>query len=90
MNSLFFRMRLVHWVGIILLIINAFAFTDNIISVVIQLVIAAVILVHDIDEKINGVDVAKKIIDSLSNFDSANKIDIKLTFSKSTCRWSCL
>lgn len=82
MNSLFFRMRLVHWVGIILLIINAFAFTDNIISVVIQLVIAAVILVHDIDEKINGVDVAKKIIDSLSNFDSANKIDIKLTFSK--------
>ena len=82
MSSLFLRMRLVHWVGIVLLLINAFAFTDNLISQVVQVVIAVVIFVHDLDEKINGVDVAKKIISTLSDFKSANTIDIKLDFSK--------
>ena len=82
MSSLFLRMRLVHWVGIVLLLINAFVFTDNLISQVVQVVIAAVIFVHDLDEKINGVDVAKKIIATLSDFKSANTIDIKLDFSK--------
>lgn len=82
MSSLFLRMRLVHWIGIVLLIINAFVFTDNIISQIVQLIIAVVIVIHDIDEKINGVDVAKKIIDSLSNFKSGKRIDLKLSFSK--------
>ncbi|QOP44785.1 methyl-accepting chemotaxis protein [Sulfurimonas paralvinellae] len=82
MTSLFLRMRLVHWVGIVLLLINAFVFTDNIISQIIQVVIAAVILVHDLDEKINGVDAAKKIISTLSDFKAGDKIDMKLTFSK--------
>ncbi|WP_373035732.1 methyl-accepting chemotaxis protein [Sulfurimonas sp.] len=82
MSSLFLRMRLVHWIGIVLLIINAFVFTDNIISQIVQLIIAVVIVIHDIDEKINGVDVAKKIIDSLSNFKSGKKIELKLSFSK--------
>ena len=82
MSSLFLRMRLVHWVGIVLLLINAFVFTDNLISQVVQVVIAAVIFIHDLDEKINGVDVAKKIIATLSDFKSANTIDIKLDFSK--------
>ena len=82
MTSLFLRMRLVHWVGIILLLINAFVFTDNLISQIIQIVTAVVILVHDLDEKINGVDVAKKIIATLSDFKAGDKIDIKLKFSK--------
>jgi len=82
MSSLFLRMRLVHWVGIALLIINAFVFTDNLISQIVQLIIAVVIVVHDLDEKINGVDVAKKIIESLSNFQSGKQIDLKLNFSK--------
>jgi len=81
MNSLFFRMRAVHWIGIALLLINAFVFTDNIISQVIQVVIAVVILIHDLDEKINGVDAAKKIIHSLENFKVGSKIDLKLAFS---------
>jgi methyl-accepting chemotaxis protein len=75
-------MRLVHWIGIILLLINAFVFTDNIISRIVQVVIAVVIFLHDLDEKINGVDVAKKIIASLSNFKAGDTIDVKLTFSK--------
>jgi len=82
MSSLFFRMRFVHWVGIVLLLLNAFIFTDNIISQVIQIVIAIVIFVHDMDEKINGVDIAKKIIATLTNFKAGDKIDIKLHFSK--------
>jgi len=82
MTSLFFRMRLVHWVGIALLITNAFVFTENLISQIIQLVIALVIVIHDFDEKQNGVNVAKKIINNLSNFKSGNKIDMKLRFSK--------
>jgi len=75
-------MRLVHWIGIVLLIVNAFVFTDNLISQIIQVVIALVIVIHDIDEKINGVDVAKKIIQSLSDFKSGQRIDLKLNFSK--------
>ncbi len=82
MTSLFFRMRLVHWIGIALLIANAFIFTENLISQIIQLVIAVVIVIHDFDEKLNGVNVAKKIIDNLSHFKAGNKIDMKLGFSK--------
>jgi len=82
MTSLFFRMRLVHWIGIALLAINAFVFTENLISQIIQLVIAVVIVIHDLDEKQNGVNVAKKIIDNLSNFKAGNEIDMKLSFSK--------
>lgn len=82
MNSLFLRMRLVHWIGITLLIANAFIFTENTISQIIQIIIAVVIIIHDLDEKINGVDVAKKIIHTLSDFKAGDQINIKLTFSK--------
>ena len=82
MSSLFLRMRLVHWIGIVLLIVNAFVFTDNLISQIIQIIIAVVIVIHDIDEKLNGVDAAKKIIDSLSNFKTGDKVDLKLSFSQ--------
>ncbi len=81
MRSLFLRMRLVHWIGIALLLINAFVFTDNLIAQIVQVVIALVILIHDIDEKINGVDVAKKIIENLEEFKVGSQIDVKLTFS---------
>jgi methyl-accepting chemotaxis protein len=81
MQSLFLRMRVIHWVGVVLLLINAFVFTDNIISQIIQVVVAFVIIVHDIDEKINGVDVAKKIIASLSNFSANKQLDMELKFS---------
>jgi methyl-accepting chemotaxis protein len=81
MSSLFLRMRLVHWIGIVLLVVNAFVFTDNLISQIVQIIIAVVIVIHDIDEKINGVNAAQKIIDSLSNFKSGKKIDLQLNFS---------
>jgi len=82
MNSLFLRMRAIHWIGILLLIINVVVFTDNLISQIIQILIAIVILIHDFDEKKNGVDVAKKIIATLSNFRGGDTIDLDLKFSK--------
>jgi methyl-accepting chemotaxis protein len=75
-------MRLVHWVGIVLLLLNAAVFTENIISQVIQVVIAVVILIHDIDEKINGVNAAEKIIETLKDFNSSQKIQIHLPYSQ--------
>jgi len=81
MDSLFFRMRFVHWVGVVLLVLNAFVFTDNLISMIVQLVIAVVIIIHDIDEKIHGVDATHKVIDSLSNFKAGKTISMDLKFS---------
>lgn len=68
MYSLFMRMRLVHWIGILLLVANAFLFTDNLIGTVVQLVVALVVLVHDLDEKKWGVDSWRELAAYLSHF----------------------
>jgi len=81
MRSLFFRMRFVHWVGIILLLINAFAFTDNVIGTVIQVVVAIVIVIHDIDEKINGVNMANKVIAYLKDMKLSEPLILKADYS---------
>ncbi|EQB39074.1 hypothetical protein M947_07895 [Sulfurimonas hongkongensis] len=81
LNSLFFRMRLVHYIGIILLIINGTLFTDNIIGQIIQYVIALVILVHDLDEKYNGVDMTKSLIDQLENLEHGERIVLKNSYN---------
>ncbi|MDQ1340518.1 MAG: methyl-accepting chemotaxis protein [Campylobacterota bacterium] len=80
-SSLFFRMRLVHWVGMLLVVINATFFTDNIIGSIIQYVVALVVLVHDFDEKKNGVDITKKIIGYLKNMNLKSELDFKSNFS---------
>ncbi|OMH32100.1 methyl-accepting chemotaxis protein [Motiliproteus sp. MSK22-1] len=68
MKSLFVRMRSIHWVGIVLLIGNALLLTDNIWSTVIQLVVAAVVLIHDLDEKRWGVDTLRQVSDYMKHF----------------------
>jgi len=75
-------MRVIHWVGMFLLLLNAFLFTDNIIGTVVQVVIAIVILVHDIDEKKNGVDITKKAITYLQNMKLSEPLSINAKFSK--------
>jgi methyl-accepting chemotaxis protein len=80
-KSLFFRMRSVHYVGIFLLIANGIFFTDNTIGSIIQYVIAAVIFIHDLDEKINGVDATKKIQAYLSEMRVNDSLDIDLKYS---------
>ena len=81
LNSLFFRMRFIHYVGIVLLIINGTFFTDNIIGQIIQYVVAIVVLIHDIDEKINGVDMTKSLITQLNNLEHGEKVVLKNNFN---------
>lgn len=81
-RSLFFRMRLVHWVGITLLLLNAFLFTDNIVGTVIQIVIAVVIFFHDLDEKINGVDLTRKMIMYLDEMKLTEPLKINTQYSR--------
>ena len=80
--KLFFRMRFVHWVGFTLLMLNAFLFTNNLIGSVIQIVVAIVIVIHDIDEKINGVDVTNETIKYLQNMKLSEPLDIDAKYSK--------
>jgi len=80
-NSLFFRMRFVHYVGIILLIANGTLFTDNIIGQVIQYVVAFVILIHDLDEKANGVDMTKSLVAQLKELEHGKKVVLKNNFN---------
>lgn len=51
LRSLFFRMRAVHFIGTVLLILNGTFFTDNLIGQIIQYIVAGVIVFHDFDEK---------------------------------------
>jgi methyl-accepting chemotaxis protein len=62
--------------------LNAFLFTDNIIGSVIQVVVAIVIVVHDIDEKINGVDVTNKTIEYLQNMKLSEPLSIDAKYSE--------
>jgi len=81
-RSLFLRMRVIHWVGIALLVANASFFTDNIIGQIVQYVIAVVIFIHDMDEKKYGVDTTKKMIAYLSNLkiNSTLSLDTKYSY----------
>lgn len=67
-QSLFFRMRLVHWIGIVLLIANALLFTDNLIGQIVQFVVALVVFIHDVDEKRWGVVALKDLSGYLEHF----------------------
>jgi len=80
-HSLFIRMRFTHYLGIILLITNAIFFTDNVIGSIVQYVVAGVIFLHEWDEKVNGVDAAKKIQAYLSDFKVSDTLDINLKYS---------
>jgi len=73
-HSLFFRMRFIHYVGIVLLIINGTFFTDNLIGQIVQYVIAVVILVHDLDEKHNGVNMTNSLIQQLTDLESGKEV----------------
>lgn len=72
MKSLFFRMRLTHWIGIALLLGSATFFTDNIVGVVIQYLVAVVVLIHDLDEKRWGVDSLRQVTGYLDGFTVKN------------------
>ncbi|WP_299787752.1 methyl-accepting chemotaxis protein [uncultured Shewanella sp.] len=69
MQSLFLRMRFIHWVGAIALLINALFFTEQIFSQILQYVIVVFLIIHDIDEKLWGVDSLNAITDYMRSFE---------------------
>lgn len=81
MNSLFFRMRFVHFVGMVLLVLNATFLTDNLWGQIIQYVIALVILIHDLDEKRNGVDLIRSMVDQLGNLEKGDKVVLNSSYN---------
>ncbi|MDD3344355.1 MAG: methyl-accepting chemotaxis protein [Sulfurospirillaceae bacterium] len=81
MKSLFLRMRTIHIVAFLLLPINAFFFTESFIGATIQYILAAVLIIHDFDEKKWGVDVSRKINTSLASMDLTKEITIDTSFN---------
>lgn len=69
MRSLFIRMRIIHWLGAIILFVNATFLTEVLLSQIIQYVITLFLIIHDIDEKVWGVDSLKNVTDYLKNFE---------------------
>lgn len=69
MHSLFLRMRLIHWLGAIALLINALFFTEQLYSQILQYVVVFLLIIHDLDEKFWGVDSLHKITDYMRAFE---------------------
>jgi methyl-accepting chemotaxis protein len=65
-------MSFTHYVGIILLILNASLFTENIISIYIQITVAIVIFIHELDEYKNGRLLSNQFIEYIKNIDDKN------------------
>ena len=81
LRSLYFRMSFVHYVGIILLILNALILTDNLYSQIIQLVVAVVIIIHEIDEHTNGRKLSKNILLRLQSIGTNNDIKVNTSYA---------
>jgi methyl-accepting chemotaxis protein len=58
-------MSVVHYLGIVLLLLNAAFLTDNLYSQILQVVVAIVIVIHEIDENKNGRNLSKNIFRKL-------------------------
>ncbi|RDU53290.1 chemotaxis protein [Helicobacter sp. MIT 00-7814] len=81
-HFLYFRMRLVHIIGIVLLLVNAFLFTEEITSQVIQLVLVFALVLHDVDEKKWGVNLTKTVEKELSHMNLDSKLNVNTTWGK--------
>ena len=81
LRSLYFRMSVVHYLGIVLLVLNALLLTDNLYSQIIQLVVAAVIVIHEIDENRNGRNLSKNILKRLQSVGADNNIKVDTSFA---------
>ncbi len=80
LKSLYFRMTIIHYLGMVLLPINAFLFTQNLVAQIIQVVIAVALIFHELDERKNGKQLSKSLIEFLKNMD---KDDAKLSINTS-------
>ena len=62
-------MTIIHYIGMILLPINAILFTQDLISQTIQLVIAVALVFHELDERKNGKLLSKQLVEFFKNMD---------------------
>ena len=83
LKSLYIRMTIVHYIGIILLPMNAFLFTTNTISQSIQIIISLALIVHELDERKNGSKLSKELIKFLRNMDNKN-VSLEINTSMSS------
>ncbi len=83
LKSLYFRMTIVHYIGIILLPLNAFLFTTNEVSQILQIIITFALIVHELDEKKNGKNLSKELIEFLKNMDNKN-VSLEINTSMSS------
>lgn len=74
-------MRFVHFIGMLLLVLNAIFFTENLIGQIVQFVVAFVILIHDLDEKKNGVELIKSMTKQLETLEQGKKIVLDSSFN---------
>lgn len=79
-KSLYFRMTVIHYTGMIILPLNAYFFTNDSISKIIQIVIAVALIFHELDENKNGKQLSKALIHFLKNMD---KKDASLSINTS-------
>lgn len=80
LKSLYFRMTIVHYIGMIILPINAFWFTQNTIAQTIQIIIAFALIFHEWDEYKNGKLLSRELINFLKNMDNKN-VSLKINTS---------
>jgi methyl-accepting chemotaxis protein len=84
MTSLFFRMRVVHWIGIVALSVSAAFLTHHVAGIAVQVVIAAAILIHDLDEKRWGVRSLHDVVEYMQFFKArdlsrACRVDVRFS-----------
>ncbi|MFW2610601.1 methyl-accepting chemotaxis protein [Aliarcobacter butzleri] len=72
LKSLYFRMTIVHYLGIIILPLNAILFTTSTISQIVQIIITLALIVHELDERKNGKLLSKELVNFLKNMDNKN------------------
>ena len=70
LKSLYLRMTIVHYIGIIILPLNAFLFTSNSIAQIVQVVIAFALIIHELDERKNGKLLSQELVKFLKNMDN--------------------
>ena len=72
LKSLYFRMTIIHYIGIIILPLNAFLFTTSDISQIVQIIISIALVIHELDERKNGKLLSKELVNFLKNMDNKN------------------
>ena len=71
-KSLYLRMTIIHYIGIIILPLNAFLFTTSTISQIVQIILALALIIHELDERKNGKLLSKELVNFLKNMDNKN------------------